>query len=137
MLGSQIIVIMITSFSIASFSVLGLKFRKSWDFGVVSGIVSNRLSTVSSFSYKATIWGCARFEVLHSRNLSIHYSETNYSKVDVAITFFYYSSTFLETSAKMKINVSEIFHDLVRQVNQRQPDNVRAKGKKKGGCAIL
>ena len=133
MVGSQIIVIMITSFSITSFSVLGLKFRKSWDFGVVSGIVS---IWIDFWQFRLFLTK-PLFEVLHSRNLSLHYSETNYSKVDVAITFFYYSSTFLETSAKMKINVSEIFHDLVRQVNQRQPDNVRAKGKKKGGCTIL
>ena len=133
MVGSQIIVIMITSFSITSFSVLGLKFRKSWDFGVLSGIVS---IWIDFWQFRLFLTK-PLFEVLHSRNLSLHYSETNYSKVDVAITFFYYSSTFLETSAKMKINVSEIFHDLVRQVNQRQPDNVRAKGKKKGGCTIL
>ena len=133
MVGSQIIVIMITSFSITSFSVLGLKFRKSWDFGVVSVIVS---IWIDFWQFRLFLTK-PLFEVLHSRNLSLHYSETNYSKVDVAITFFYYSSTFLETSAKMKINVSEIFHDLVRQVNQRQPDNVRTKGKKKGGCTIL
>lgn len=47
-------------------------------------------------------------------------------------------STFLETSAKMKINVNEIFHDLVRQVNRRQPDSERKNpGKKKGGCVLL
>ncbi|XP_057296330.1 ras-related protein Rap-1 isoform X2 [Hydractinia symbiolongicarpus] len=46
--------------------------------------------------------------------------------------------TFLETSAKQKINVSEIFHDLVRQVNQRQPDPSRKKGgKDPKKCAIL
>ncbi|XP_057296329.1 ras-related protein Rap-1b isoform X1 [Hydractinia symbiolongicarpus] len=46
--------------------------------------------------------------------------------------------TFLETSAKMKINVNEIFHDLVRQVNRRQPDSERKNpGKKKGGCVLL
>ena len=49
------------------------------------------------------------------------------------------SSTFLETSAKMKINVNEIFHDLVRQINQRQPVT-RPKGKASGGkskCVLL
>jgi len=44
--------------------------------------------------------------------------------------------TFLETSAKMKINVNEIFHDLVRQINQRQPENTKSERKKKG-CTIL
>ncbi|XP_066912706.1 ras-related protein Rap-1b-like isoform X1 [Clytia hemisphaerica] len=47
--------------------------------------------------------------------------------------------TFLETSAKMKINVNEIFHDLVRQINQRQP--VTRPGKKASGgkskCVLL
>ena len=56
------------------------------------------------------------------------------------MTNFLYFSTFLETSAKMKINVNEIFHDLVRQVNQRQPETNRGKGGKKGGgshCVLL
>jgi len=43
--------------------------------------------------------------------------------------------TFLETSAKQKINVNEIFHDLVRQINQRQP--ISDKKNKKKGCTIL
>jgi Ras-related protein Rap-1A len=46
--------------------------------------------------------------------------------------------TFLETSAKMKINVNEIFHDLVRQINQLAPmAKPRGKGKKGGGCTLL
>lgn len=44
--------------------------------------------------------------------------------------------TFLETSAKMKINVHEIFHDLVRQINQVQPTKGADKKKKKG-CVLL
>jgi Ras-related protein Rap-1A len=47
-----------------------------------------------------------------------------------------WNCTFLETSAKSKINVNEIFHDLVRQINKKNPD-VKSKPKKKGGCSIL
>lgn len=47
-----------------------------------------------------------------------------------------WSSTFLETSAKSKINVNEIFYDLVRQINRKNPDT-RSKGKKKSKCSIL
>ncbi|XP_033647349.1 ras-related protein Rap-1b-like [Asterias rubens] len=50
--------------------------------------------------------------------------------------------TFLETSAKLKINVDEIFHDLVRQINRQTPDprrktKAKAKGSKKGGCVLV
>ena len=41
---------------------------------------------------------------------------------------------FMEASAKAKINVSEIFYDLVRQVNRKMPE---PKKKKKGGCTVL
>jgi Ras-related protein Rap-1A len=47
-----------------------------------------------------------------------------------------WNCTFLETSAKSKINVNEIFHDLVRQINKKNPDT-KSKAKKKGGCVIL
>lgn len=48
---------------------------------------------------------------------------------------------FLETSAKAKINVNEIFYDLVRQIN-RKGANTRGGGGKGGGggggcCALL
>lgn len=43
--------------------------------------------------------------------------------------------TFLETSAKQKINVNEIFHDLVRQINRLHPTT--DKKNKKKGCTIL
>jgi Ras-related protein Rap-1A len=59
----------------------------------------------------------------------------------LAVTFG--NCAFLEVSAKMKINVSDIFFDLVRQVNTRDPgkgDKKKKKGKKggkkKGGCVI-
>jgi small GTP-binding protein len=44
--------------------------------------------------------------------------------------------TFLETSAKNKVNVNEIFYDLVRQINRKNPDGPR-KSKQKGGCLLL
>lgn len=43
---------------------------------------------------------------------------------------------FLETSAKSKINVNEIFFDLVRQINRSAPENV-SKKKKSGGMCLL
>ncbi|CAF1315015.1 unnamed protein product [Rotaria magnacalcarata] len=45
-----------------------------------------------------------------------------------------WGSTFLETSAKQKINVNEIFFDLVRQINKRAPVNKdkKSKGKNAG-----
>lgn len=47
-----------------------------------------------------------------------------------------FNCAFLETSAKAKINVNEIFYDLVRQINKKNPDT-RSKKKKKSGCNIL
>lgn len=47
-----------------------------------------------------------------------------------------FNCSFLESSAKLKVNVNEIFFDLVRQINRRQPAG--KKDKKKGGlCRIL
>uniref|UniRef100_A0A8C2EX05 Ras-related protein Rap-1b n=1 Tax=Cyprinus carpio TaxID=7962 RepID=A0A8C2EX05_CYPCA len=42
---------------------------------------------------------------------------------------------FLESSAKSKINVNEIFYDLVRQINRKTPVEKRAK--KKSNCILL
>lgn len=44
---------------------------------------------------------------------------------------------FLETSAKLKINVNEIFFDLVRQINSKSPDGKRSRrrGRKRRSCA--
>nr|XP_020473449.1 ras-related protein Rap-1b-like [Monopterus albus] len=42
---------------------------------------------------------------------------------------------FLETSAKSKINVNEIFYDLVRQINRKTP--MEKKTKKKSSCTLL
>ncbi|KAI8511635.1 Ras- protein Rap-1A, partial [Branchiostoma belcheri] len=43
---------------------------------------------------------------------------------------------FLETSAKLKINVNEIFYDLVRQINRKNPDT-KVKKKKSSKCTLL
>jgi len=47
-----------------------------------------------------------------------------------------FNCTFMESSAKNKINVEAIFHDLVRQINMQDPKTKPAQ-KKKGGCALL
>lgn len=44
------------------------------------------------------------------------------------------SCTHLETSARKKINVDEVFFDLVRQVNRQIPET---QDKKKKKCLIL
>merc|ERR1711874_304447 len=51
------------------------------------------------------------------------------------------SCTFMETSAKAKIGVSDVFYDLVRQINKTAPSR-RTKSKEKSegclsGCQIL
>ncbi|TRY70033.1 hypothetical protein TCAL_15048 [Tigriopus californicus] len=43
--------------------------------------------------------------------------------------------SFMETSAKAKIGVKDIFFDLVRQINRRTPDNPQKKKKKR--CVLL
>lgn len=51
-----------------------------------------------------------------------------------------FSCAFLETSAKARINVSEIFMDLVRQINKKSPEqNSKSKrtGGKGRGCTVL
>lgn len=45
--------------------------------------------------------------------------------------------TFLEASAKTKLNVDQIFHDLIRQINRANPESKDKKGGKKGGCNLL
>lgn len=43
---------------------------------------------------------------------------------------------FLESSAKAKINVNEIFYDLVRQINRKNPEK-KMNPKKKTKCVLL
>ncbi|KAJ3320293.1 Ras- protein Rap-1A [Blyttiomyces sp. JEL0837] len=46
------------------------------------------------------------------------------------------NTTFLETSARKKINVDEVFYDLVKQVNRSLPEKER-KPKEKKKCTLL
>ncbi|KAI1728025.1 ras family domain-containing protein [Ditylenchus destructor] len=48
-----------------------------------------------------------------------------------------FNSAFLETSAKAKINVQEVFYDLVRQINRRYPESGRRPGSKKKCCRCM
>jgi GTPase SAR1 family protein len=46
--------------------------------------------------------------------------------------------SFMETSAKAKIGVNDIFYDLVRQINKKAPAKKPKKSKRsKCGCQIL
>jgi len=45
-----------------------------------------------------------------------------------------FSCAFLEASAKTRVNVDQIFHDLIRQINKHSPP---PKKEKKKGCLIL
>ncbi|CAL8324434.1 unnamed protein product [Lota lota] len=45
------------------------------------------------------------------------------------------SCSFLETSAKSKLNVNQIFYDLVRQINRKPP--APGKDRKKSNCQLL
>lgn len=47
-----------------------------------------------------------------------------------------FNCAFMESSAKAKINVNDIFYDLVRQVNKKSPEKKQNK-KKKSICKIL
>ncbi|ENN80239.1 ras-related protein Rap1 [Dendroctonus ponderosae] len=47
-----------------------------------------------------------------------------------------FNCAFMETSAKAKINVYDIFYDLVRQINKKSPEKKQNK-KKKSLCALL
>jgi len=45
---------------------------------------------------------------------------------------------FLESSAKAKINVNEIFYDLVRQINRKSPDKIKnGRANKRSKCILL
>lgn len=47
-----------------------------------------------------------------------------------------FNCAFMETSAKAKINVNDIFYDLVRQINKKSPEK-KLKQKKKSICVLL
>ncbi|XP_063992526.1 ras-related protein Rap1 [Diachasmimorpha longicaudata] len=47
-----------------------------------------------------------------------------------------FSCAFMETSAKAKINVYDVFYDLVRQINKKSPEK-KMKQKKKSLCLLL
>jgi len=47
-----------------------------------------------------------------------------------------FGCAFLEASAKTRVNVDQIFHDLIRQINKHSPPPKKDK-KKSGGCLIL
>lgn len=47
-----------------------------------------------------------------------------------------FNCAFMETSAKAKINVNDIFYDLVRQINKKSPEK-KTKQKKKPLCTLL
>lgn len=47
-----------------------------------------------------------------------------------------FNCAFLESSAKSKVNVNEIFYNLVQQINRKSPEK-KAKRPKKHLCAIL
>jgi len=47
-----------------------------------------------------------------------------------------FTCAFLEASAKTRVNVEQIFHDLIRQINRLNPIT-KQKKEKKGGCTLL
>ncbi|XP_018332313.1 ras-related protein Rap1 [Agrilus planipennis] len=47
-----------------------------------------------------------------------------------------FNCAFMETSAKAKTNVNDIFYDLVRQINKKSPEK-KQKQKKKSICVLL
>ena len=44
---------------------------------------------------------------------------------------------FVEASAKERINVDQVFYDLIRQINRIKGTNVTPGPKKKSSCALL
>jgi len=48
-----------------------------------------------------------------------------------------FSCPFMEASAKTRQNVDQIFHNLIRQINELSPPPKGGKDKKKGPCVIL
>lgn len=48
-----------------------------------------------------------------------------------------FNSAFLETSAKAKVNVTEVFYDLVRQINRRYPETSKRQTGSSSCCCSL
>jgi len=48
-----------------------------------------------------------------------------------------FGGSFLEASAKAKVNVNEAFFDVVRQINLNDPDQAKRRCKKKSKCILL
>jgi len=48
-----------------------------------------------------------------------------------------FSCTFMEASAKDKVHVDDIFHDLVRQINASSGSSDKDGKKKKSSCSLL
>eukprot|EP00055_Hartaetosiga_balthica_P004948 m.13810 g.13810 ORF g.13810 m.13810 type:complete len:218 (-) comp4200_c0_seq2:1059-1712(-) len=55
----------------------------------------------------------------------------------VSLSKMFNGCKFLEASAKEKINVNEIFYDLVRQINRKAPERGKSTGKKGSSCVLL
>merc|ERR1712071_376766 len=49
----------------------------------------------------------------------------------------HWNSASLESSAKTKFNVTEIFYNLVQQINRKSPEKSKQKGKRRRRCCIL
>lgn len=49
----------------------------------------------------------------------------------------HFNCAFMETSAKAKIHVNDVFYDLVRQINKKSPNNSEQKPRKAIKCVIL